>query len=161
MATTIAKSLRQRKTLAQKLAECNSRIVRSAVINEDIEPDFSVEKILNEMSVIQEQLRAVKTNVARASVHIMIDVSIPNGEVKIPLYEAVLLRDDMKSRLALVKQLIDMPTTSERGWREEKDTPKKKRTFNFESAVKEMENLQELIDEVDARIQFADNTKEI
>lgn len=166
MATTIAKSLRSRKTLAQKLAECQSRILRSAVIDEDRTEDFKVSDTMQEMLDLQAQLRATKTSVARASVNIMVAIPaeiLGTDSIRdIPLYEAVLLRDDMKSRLSLVKQLVDMPTDSQRGYyREEKDPPKKKRTFDFDSVLKEVSNLQEWIDEVDARIQFADNTKEI
>lgn len=159
---TIAKALKQRKSLAEKLSLCQQRIIKSSVWNEGEEPDFNVEEVLKEMEKTQSVLRNIKTSVALASV--TSKIKIPEGcscKREIPIYEAVLLRDDLKCKLSLLKKIIDIPLEKPFTYREQVAPPNKIRTFNFAETLKEIERIQDWIDEIDSRIQFADNTEKI
>jgi hypothetical protein len=164
---TIAKALQQRKTIANKLATLALRATKCAVKEKDQETDFDTESCLEEFESEQYALRDLKIKGAIASHNTLVciptTIPVPEAGNAIPVYQAVLLRDDMKGHKALLEQLIDIPTTKRNYMRMSggEEEIKMERAFDFERILEEIEALQDAIGEIDALIQYNDNTIKI
>ena len=164
---TIAKALQQRKTIANKLATLAQRATKCAVKEKDQKTDFDTESCLEEFESEQFALRDLKIKGAIASHNTLVNIptSVPATEAgnAVPVYQAVLIRDDMKGRKALLEQLIDIPTTKRNYMRMTggEEEIKLERVFDFEKILEEIDALQDAIGEIDALIQYNDNTVKI
>jgi hypothetical protein len=164
---TIAKALQQRKTIANKLATLSQRAMKCAVKEKDAETDFDTESCLEEFESEQYALRDLKIKGSLASHNTLVlipgSIPVPEATTRIPVYQAVLIRDDMKGRKALLEQLINLPTTKRNYMRMTggEEEIKMERSFDFEKMLEEIEVLQDAIGEIDALVQYNDNTVKI
>lgn len=165
MTTTIGKALRLRKTIAQTLGQITGRIQSSAVTYGDVEPDFDVNDQLERHMDEQANLRKIKMAVisksVEAKVKISKDIPVPEADTEIPVYQAILLRDDLKARRSILSGLVNTSNTPRQEFdRKTGDyiSVPAVRRFNFNEVLKEIDNLQDAIDEIDAAIQYVDAT---
>jgi len=164
---TIAKALQQRKTIAMKLATLQQRAIKCAVVEKDKKVDFDTESCLEEYESEQYALRDMKIKGTIAShtttVCIPTNIPVPEAGNEIPVYQAVLLRDDMKGRKVLLEQLINLPTSKRNYMRMTggEEEIQMERAFDFDKILQEIDTLQDAIGQVDALIQYTDQTTKI
>jgi hypothetical protein len=164
---TIARALQNRKMIGNTLGTLANRIKNSAVTDPDDKPDFKPDECLAQFTQEQFNLRQLKIQAVSASVTTMVkigeDVPTPEAGKDVPVYQAVLIRDDLKSQKALLESLTATPLNSMR-WVRSSDSEEKitrVRNFNFQETIKKIENLQDMINQIDAQIQYTDNTTSI
>ena len=167
---TLGRALRLRSSVANKIKQASSRAKSSAIYSDPgPAPDFKVEEQLKIFTEEQQNLRELKLKTAFKSMNtkVFIPEDVPVGEAgkEVPIYCAVLIRDDLKARKQLLTALIEQPLEHDRRellysgrGRDSEPLPEKKRSFNFEEAVKLAESLQDSIDTLDGIIQGADAT---
>ena len=163
---TIAKCLREKKSIFELLHICSNRINENAVLESDIEGDFNTEEQTEKYHELQLHLRDLKCAVAAASQTITVRVpdDTPTQEAgsDVPLFRAILIRDDMKSMKNVLQQLTEKNINPPRyRHREDAPPPRLTRRFDFESTLKKIEILQNSIDSLDAAIQYADNINKV
>jgi ribosomal protein S18 len=162
---TIAKALQQRKTIANKLATYAQRAMKCALKEKDQETDFDTESCLEQFESEQFALRDMKIKGTLASHQTLVpipkEVPVPEAGTTIPVYQAVLIRDDLKGRKALLEQLVNLPTVKSNYMRGVSEEVKLERTFDFEKILEEISIIQDAIDQVDALVQYTDNTTKI
>ncbi len=164
---TLGKALRLRSTVANKIATASARARQTAIsLSTDPKPDFDVKEQLKIFTDEQRNLRElkVKTTAKSLNTKVLIPEDIPVDEAgkEVPVYCAVLIRDDLKARKKLLDELIAMPVSVDRyeyyDTSEGQERPVKKRNFSFEEAIATSELLQESIDTIDGIIQGTDAT---
>jgi len=167
---TLGRVLRLRSSVANKIKQASSRAKSSAVYTDTgSTPDFKVEEQLKIFTDEQQNLRELKLKTAFKSMNtkVYIPEDVPVGEAgkEVPVYCAVLIRDDLKARKQLLAAIIELPTDYDRReliyagrGRDSETLPEKKRSFNFDEAVTLAESLQDSIDTIDGIIQGADAT---
>jgi len=161
---TLGKALRMRSTIANKIKQANERAIGSAVFQTPGPvPDFDVNEQIGIYVDEQQKLREMKVKIAVKSLNTKVtipdDVPVAEAGMQVPVYAAVLIRDDLKSRRQLLSAIINLPLVAERPRRlygEPEPTVEKKRNFEFENAVKLSEELQNAIDTLDGIIQGTD-----
>lgn len=166
---SILRALRERKTISAELAKASQRISANAVKNEGDHVDFSVEEQLKVHGDKQHELRSLKVSVLEASlkskVKIPDGISIPEAGQEVPVYQAILIRDDLKGRKSVLGLLENANVNDDnRGFyamREGQESKKKVRQFDFQKVLAELDQLQSAIDEIDAAIQYVDSTTQI
>lgn len=162
---TIAKLMRSKKTFANKIKTSQSRATANAVKFPEEKVDFDVQKCVIDFLRNQDELREAKTQIAQKTISTLVkipdNVSTIEHGTEVPLFKAILIRDDLKAYKALLDSLIAMPTVQTKwGYRDEDDNKVlvKERLFSFDEYVKESEKIQEDIDTIDSLIQYTDNT---
>lgn len=161
---TLAKALRMRTTIAKKIKLAESRAINSAIsVSTDPDQDFNTIEQIAEFDKNQRDLRELKVRTAAKSINtkVLIPEDIPTDEAgkEVPVFCAVLIRDDLKSKKIFIDRLIGQPITVDMYmFDREKDPPTKKRNFNFDEAVELSEKLQEAIDTMDGIVQGTDAT---
>ena len=156
MSFTIAKGLRNKKTLAGNLGTTSARILKNAVVSQGAKTDFAAEEQIALYKEGQSELRALKTAVAQKSVTLKLKMpdNLPNGYdeagKEVPLFQAILIRDDLKGYRSILQKLIDIPTTTTEFDRKAGDyvNVERERKFDFEKTLKEIDEIQDLIDGV-------------
>lgn len=167
---TLAKALRTKKTISQVLATVTQRAMKNLVVTENQKIDFDPLEQLGLYLENQQNLRQLKTSVAAKSLSAKVKVPAndPDGLLvlaeagqDIPVYQAVLLRDDLKGYRAILQRMIDTPAnnreTYDRKTGELVEVPVS-RKFDFTKTLKLVEIVQDKIDEIDGAIQYADAT---
>ena len=168
---TLLRALRERKTIQNKVAQARQRATGSAVTYEDREPDFKVEEQINIYDQKQNELRQLKVEVAKASlkhtVFIPENAGVPEAGTKVPVFQAILIRDDLKGKKSFLESFENFKVDNDPlyGGRrmkiEGEELVKKKRHFELDKILAQIEELQGSIDEIDAAIQYVDSTKKI
>lgn len=166
---TLANLLRKRKTIASKLGTFSERAVGGAVTEtvdgKENKPDFDTQENVELFKSTQHELRKIKSAVAETTstkkVSIPEDIPVPEAGQEVSLYQAILIRDDLKSQKNLLERVSKLSSGVEKRklfLRETSETTEKVRHFDFDEFVKMSDSLQEYIDKVDALIQYTDNT---
>lgn len=168
MSETISKALRNRKTLIQNLSTHTNRINQNAITYGDKIPDYSIEDLLNKFDSDQSALRKNKIDVIKKSVEATVKIpegfDFPESGQFIPVYQAVLLRDDLKAKRKII---VDLTSKSSEGKeifdRATADyvTIPAVRHYDLNEFDLLSEKLQDVIDEIDAAIQYVDATEKI
>ncbi len=165
---TLGRALRLRSTIANKIKQAAARAKGSAVYSDPgPTPDFNVEEQIALYTEEQQKLRELKVKTAVKSLNTKVtipdDIPVAEAGMQVPVYAAVLIRDDLKARKQLLTAIIDTPLEPDRRellYGRNSDSPpvEKKRSFDFQSAVENSEKLQDAIDTLDGIIQGADAT---
>jgi hypothetical protein len=159
------KALRDRTKLKEEIKTAQNRAETSAVTYEDEPSDFNVVDQLTTYGTKQNELRASKMAVIKASLNTLIPINtalVPESGTEVPLYQAVLIRDDLKGRKSLLTRLAGFPTSTKNDrYYSEGPVTKKIRNFPLDGILSEINSIQEAIDEIDVAIQYADSTTEV
>ncbi len=163
---SIAKALRNRKTLANNIATSRNRASNNAVSNKEEKTDFNVSECIESFLNYQQDLRSLKTAIAiRTSstmVEIPLNTPIPEAGKKVSLYQAILIRDDLKAQKQFFDSMVNIRCCNETRWRgDQQEVIEKIRNFDFDETIALVDKIQESIDTVDAIIQYADNTENL
>jgi hypothetical protein len=166
---SILRALRERKTIANEIEKASTRAQTNAVATEDETPDFNVDEQIALHSQKQYELRALKCGIAAASLSTLVnipnDVSVPEAGKQVPVYQAILIRDDLKGRKKFLEGIEKSNTAPDifalRTVREGQEPKKRIRKFDFAKILSDIDKLQTAIDEIDAAIQYADSTTQI
>jgi len=167
MKKTIAKALREKKTIAKKIATSGNRAVVWSASEVGIEKDFDYSLELSNYREFQSELRELKTMVAKKTIEEKVSIPasqyIKESGTDVPLFKAILIRDDLKSYLMCIEQIIarNHGTSYNYSGRTEPQAVVIERNFNLQAMLDQAEEIQSLIDTIDASIQYVDNTKEI
>lgn len=161
---TLAQLLRDKKTLSRTLGIYSERAKKFAVTLPDDNLDFDTNECIKKFRESQSELRKAKTEASLKSISTMVfipdEIECSESGTDVPLFRAVLIRDDLKSLKSLLDQINNISTTPDR-WSylgDENTKPMtKKRNFNFEETLLLSDKLQEQIDEIDALIQYTDH----
>jgi len=173
---SILRALRERTTLAQEIAKASERATKNAVVfeSEKENVDFDTTEQICVFDEKQYDLRALKTAIAKAS--LTNEVQIPEGlggsegpginesGKKVPVFQAILIRDDLKGKKKLLESLVKIDISLERDlylMREDQEPKKRIRLFDFNAVLVEIYEIQTAIDEIDAAIQYIDSTQKI
>jgi len=164
--STIAKALRERKTLGNTIATAKQRAISGAVSEKDKKTDFNTAEYIIAFHDAQLELRKLKTAIAEKTastlVTIPVDVPCPEAGTQVTLYQAILIRDDLKALKQFNEHLVGLPVRDDYRWRgEAQEVVEKVRNFDFDGTVELIDKIQDSIDAVDAVIQYVDNTEEI
>ena len=97
------------------------------------------------------------------TVSIPVSQYVKESGVDVPLFKAILIRDDLKSYLMCIEQIISKNHGISYSYtgRSEPLAITLERNFNLQAMLDQAEEIQSLIDTIDASIQYVDNTKEI
>lgn len=162
---TLARGLRERSTMRGLLATLSQRIFRFAVIDKGQNPDFRAETSLMKYEEKQAELRDIKTKCIKASIRKMVRIpegfSVPEAGCDVPVYQAILIRDDLKGLRNVLARLIELNVEPQRigGYGPDAATViEKERTFDFEKVLERHDKLQADIDDLDGLIQATDAT---
>lgn len=173
MVKTLARALKDRKTIANELSTISMRAYKDAVIttdeskSTDFKPDFNTQEYTQKYLETQHRLRELKTGIANKTsstlVKIPSEVPVPEAGTEVPLFQAILIRDDLKSQKIFFDRFLNISIKDSRynHKTEEYEEIKKERQFDFEKTRQLVDNLQDYIDNIDALIQFTDNTTEL
>lgn len=172
--TTLANLLRKRKTASEQLSTYSSRALQGAVTekieNQINSPDFDTTENIELFKKTQFDLRKIKTTISQHSSKTMVKIPegtpVPESGTEVSLFQAILIRDDLKGQKNLLERLSKTESGKEkvRSWTispNTEDIREKVRNFDFDKVITEMDSLQEHIDAVDACIQFTDNAVHI
>ena len=161
---TLAKALRMRSTLAHEIADAKHRAINNAISEADLgTPDFNTTLCIADFRRAQCNLRGVKTETATLSVLTKVlipsDLPVEEAGTSVPLIQAVLIRDDMKSAISFYKQLTTMDASNYRPhFGEDKEVIVKERNFNFQEILEDIDKIQDAVDTIDDIIQGTDAT---
>jgi len=163
---TIAKALRDRKTFGQTIATARRRAVENAVSNKGVETDFKTQDQIDYFQESQFKLRNLKTSIATKTVTTFVkipdDVPVNEAGKEVNLYQAILIRDDLKAQKQFFENLINLRCDADYRWRGEKEEIiERVRNFDFDALVVLIDKIQDSIDIVDSVIQYTDNTENI
>jgi len=165
---TLAAALRLRSTLANKIAQASNRAQTNAVCYVGENGDFNYEEQIASFVKEQANLRSLKTQTALKS--LLTKIKVPEGlpveesGKEIPVYQAVLVRDDLKSYKMLLERISNIPIGKEydrfayRAPSTEVEIPEKIRNFSFQETLDLIEKIQDAIDTIDGLIQATDAT---
>lgn len=167
MSKTIARSLKDRKTIALNIGKLGSRAIQNAVKKPGKELDFDCQEYIQKYLDTQYELRVLKTKIAQKTANHMVNVpeELPVIEAgkTVPLIQAILIRDDLKAQRGYFEKYVSLPSSEQKYNREtgEYDEIPCERQFNFETMLTKVDKMQDFIDTIDALIQFVDNTEKI
>jgi len=163
---TIAKALRDRKTLGQTIATARNRAIENAVSNKGAKTDFETLEQIGSFQESQFKLRNLKTSIAVKTVGTLVkiptDAPVPEVGQEVNLYQAILIRDDLKAQKQFFESLINLRCDTDYRWRGEKEEAiERVRNFDFDALVALIDKIQDSIDAVDSVIQYTDNTENL
>lgn len=167
MSKTLARALKDRKTVANELSSISTRAYKDAVLKPDDKPDFNTHEYIQKYLESQHNLRELKTGIANKTsstlVKIPSEIPVPEAGTEVSLFRAILIRDDLKSQKMFFDRFLNIQTKESRynHKTEEYEEIKKERQFDFEKTRQLVDDLQDYIDSVDSLIQFTDNTTEL
>lgn len=159
---TLARALRERKTLAGKISEARQRASSSSVVDEGDEPDFDTAEQLALHGQRQAELRKLKVETAKESAKALVkipeDAPVPEAGQEVGVSHAVLIRDDLKGQRSLLTDLTTIPlVVRDRYSIREEEVKKRVRKFDFQETLEKIDNLQLSIDAIDSAIQYKNN----
>lgn len=159
---TLARGLRERSTICGEISMAQSRALTNAVAVEGRNQDFNVVEQIKLYREKQADLRALKTRCSEISITTLVEIpaSAPIEEAgkNVPLYQAVLIRDDLKGQKSFFEQLTRINADNEeRVVGDTLVTRTKTRSFDFEKTIEIIDLIQESIDAIDSLIQAKDN----
>lgn len=167
---TLARALKERKTIISKIAETSKRVAASAVTREDVEPDFNTQDQIKIYIEKQSQLRLLKSAIAKESSLALVKIpeSVPVVEAgkEVSVSQAVLIRDDLKGLKSLLDSIVASPVgpieNDRYGYPSANEVEKRLiRRFDLQEALNAVEKIQEAIDAIDSIIQYKNNNYEI
>lgn len=166
MKKTLAKLLRERKTIANNIKTSDNRINRFAITEEGAKIDFCPMESLKAYQAGQFSLRENKTRTIFKTISLKVlipeNAPVPEAGQEVSIYQAILIRDDLKSQKTIMERLIATDENTQRlGYGDNAREIKRQRNFKFEEILSAQENIQEAIDSIDALIQYVDNITEI
>lgn len=176
MKVTLARLLRLRTTLAGEITLATTRLTKVVVTtfidNVPRKLDFDCSTCMTQVMQGKAKLRYIKTQGAIASATCMVAIPefdkelVPESGTTVPVYQAVLIRDDIKAYRGLVSKLLDVQETQETqetGYGENRKVflVVKKRNYDYQKLVEFHAAMQNWIDEIDGIIQGTDATYKI
>lgn len=167
MSKTIARALKDRKTIALNIGKVSQRALTNAVQNLSRKRDFDCQEHIQKYLDEQHNLRVLKTQIAKktASFEVLIPENCPTQEAgtKVPLVQAILIRDDLKAQRGYFEKYLSLNNIEQKYDRETNkyEEVELERYYDFQEMVKKVDDLQDHIDTIDALIQFTDNTEKV
>lgn len=172
MSETLASNLKKRATMKKKIDKSSARARQCAVLVEGCE-DESDFNVIEQVGLHEEMKRELRKNkVAGQTASLNNTISVPDwfpvdeSGKEISLFQAVLVRDDMKGYKNLLESLININhgTQPLPAYEIIEGGPThlvRKRQFDFDKTLELIETLEKAIDHIDGQIQRADHMVEV